>query len=188
MIGCITLRLIADNAQRQYQIHPFTWVAIFCGILIPFLSVAIYFIINQYWIWQPLIHLRNRNPEVTDRNVDVEGMIDRDKWIGYAFDPSAWIIMGALFLAFIAFAVMTSRFDYDNTLSDDKTSSTVYYTCYSTTLILFLAANIQTIAFILFIIVQPCLGCLPFVKGYRRLKYCQTNITNIVFSTKAVKT
>ena len=86
-----------------------TWFMIMGGIAVPFLSIVTYFIINQYWVWEPLHYTGSHVPGGLSKQTRsyVETMSTSAKLVFYGFDPIAWIFMALLLGLFITFAVFS---------------------------------------------------------------------------------
>ena len=173
MLGLISVRIYADNYFAQtnitrngteyieeemipeegiYHVRGSTWYTIVGGIVVPLLSVATYFIINQYWVWHPLHHINQHTSRFIPQNTLIKSMTDVDKWIIFAFDPLAWVAMVLLLASFIAFCVFAAGNDYDRSIYDG-------------------VPNIQTLLFGLFIYLQPCCLCVVLLQMVNRPRY-----------------
>ena len=181
MLVSITVRIYADNFYAQtnitrngteyveevmrpeegmYHVHRYTWYTIIGGIVVPFLSIVTYFIINQYWLWQPLHYTGQCDSAFVPQNTMIGSMSDADKWIIFAFDPFAWVTMILLLASFIAFFIFTTGSDYEGgSLHNGEFPTWVhsvhilnyFFMCFC-----FTGANIQTVVFGCFIYFQPC--------------------------------
>lgn len=195
MLGSITVRIYADNFFGQlnitrngteymeevirpevgmYNVERHTWFTILGGIVVPFLSIATYFIINQYWLWQPLHYTVNESSGFVPQNSLIKSMSDADKWMIFAFDPIAWIFMVPLIASFITFCVFAAGRDYDSSVLDGQFPiwiSATYILSYIFMCFSFLVANFQTVAFGLFIYVQPCCCFIVLLQCFRRPQY-----------------
>ena len=196
MLGAITARMYADNYFAQtnttrngteyiteviipkegmYHVKRYTWYAIVCGIVVPFLSIATYFIINQYWLWQPLHYTGQHHSGFVPKNTMIGSMSDMDKWIIFAFDPVAWVAMVLLLASFIAFCVFIAGNDYDgkSVLSGmlPHWINGIYIVSYIFICLSFIGANTQTVAFGLLIFLQPFCLCVVLVQAFRRPRY-----------------
>lgn len=201
MLGFVAIRVYADNFFTQvnttrngteymeeverpevgmYHVNKHTWYTIVGGIVVPFLSVITYFIINQYWLWQPLHYTGNHTSRVVPKHSFIESMTNKDKWIIFAFDPAAWIAMVILLASFIAFCVFASGFDYDGSIFDGRLPVWVYgayFLCYIFMCFSFMIANIQTVAFGMVIYVQPCCCLIVLIQAFRGPRYHITHKT-----------
>ena len=194
MLGLISVRIYADNYLAQtnitrngteyiteemipeegtYHVRRYTWYTIIGGIVVPLLSVATYFIINQYWVWQPLHYTGQHRSKFVPKNTMIGSMTDADKWIIFAFDPIAWVAMVLLLASFIAFCVFAAGNDYDgdfyggipNWVSAIHLISFIFM-CFS-----FMGANIQTVGFGFFIYLQPCCLCVVLLQMVSKPRY-----------------
>ena len=196
MLGSITVRVYADNFFAQtnttrngteyieevmkpeegtYHVNRYTWYTIAGGIVVPFLSIVTYFIINQYWLWQPLNYTGQHTRGFVPQNTMIRSMTDADKWIIFAFDPIAWVAMILLLASFIAFCVFASGNDYNGeSIYDGELPTwvnTVYVFSYIFMCLSFTGANIQTILFGAFIYFQPCCLLIVCLQMFRRPRY-----------------
>lgn len=184
MLALITVRVYADNylgidnttingsqyltellvpEEGSYNVTLYTWLAMLGGILIPVWSILTYFIINQYWIWQPLHYIRNHTSGEQPKYSYIETMTYVDKWAIYVFDPVAWFAMILLFSMFIGFAIVTEGYDYENSLEAGGIPiaiRSVHFFCYALLYMIFISVNIQTFAFIFMLGACPYLCCL----------------------------
>ena len=176
MLGSITVRIYADNffartnttrngtgyvdevmrpEDGMYHVNRHTWYTIIGGIVVPFLSIVTYFIINQYWLWQPLHYTGQRASGFVPQNTMIGSMSDADKYIIFAFDPVAWVTMILLLASFIAFCFFASGNDYDGgSIYDGELPSWLYIVYVFNYIIMcfsFAGANMQTIIFAFFI-------------------------------------
>ena len=194
MLGSITVRVYLDNflgqtnstlngteyieevtipENGQYHVNTYTWYTIVGGIVVPFLSIATYFIINQYWLWQPLRYIGQHTSGFVPKNTMIGSMTDADKWLIFAFDPVAWVAMVLLLASFIAFCVFASGNDYDDLYDPNSPSwiGAIYVYSYIFMFLSFTGANIQTVLFGLFIYFQPCCLVVVLVQMFRRPRY-----------------
>ena len=196
MLGIITVRIYADNffaltnttrngteyveevirpEEGMYHVKRYTWYTIIGGIVVPFLSIVTYFIINQYWLWQPLHYTGQHDSAFVPQNTMIGSMSDADKWIIFAFDPFAWVAMILLLASFIAFCTFGVGSDYDGgTILDGGFPSWVPFAhilCYIIMCFSFMGANIQTVAFGCFIYFQPCCLLIVCLQMFRRPRY-----------------
>ena len=149
--------------EGSYNVTLYTWLAILGGILIPFLSIITYLIINQYWIWQPLHYIKNHTSNSRPKPSYIETMTYVDKWTIYIFDPIAWFAMFLLFSLFIGFAIVTEGYDYQTNFAGGgipNSLQAVHIICYVSMFLIFIGANAQTFAFFLLLCTFPCLCCL----------------------------
>ena len=184
MLGLISVRIYADNyftvsrngtvpEEGTYHVRGYTWGTIVGGIVVPLLSVATYFIINQYWLWQPLHYTGRHATGFVPQHTMIGSMTDADKWIIFAFDPLAWTAMVLLLASFIAFCVFAGGNDYDGSIYDGVPSwvSSVYVISFIGMSLSFVGANIQTVLFGLFIYTQPCCLCVVLMQMVNRPRY-----------------
>ena len=196
MLGIITARIYADNYFAQYNItrngteyinevmipeegmyhvKRYTWYAIAGGIVVPFLSIVTYFIINQYWVWQPLHYTGQHHSGFVPKNTMIGSMSDADKWVIFAFDPVAWVAMVLLLASFIAFCVFISGNDYDgkSVLSGmlPHWINGIYIISYIFMCLSFIGANTQTVAFGFLIFMHPYCLCVVLFQAFRRQRY-----------------
>ena len=196
MLGSITVRIYADNffaktnttrngteyveevmrpEDGMYHVNRHTWYTIIGGIVVPFLSIVTYFIINQYWLWQPLHYTGKHDSAFVPQNTMIGSMTDGDKFVIFAFDPVAWVAMILLLASFIAFCVFASGNDYDGGFTyDGELPSWVYYVyvfSYIFMVFSFTGANIQTVGFGCFIYFQPCCLLIVCLQVFNRPRY-----------------
>ena len=176
MLGCIAARMYADNfftmdnstlnmtsfpeAMKlinqtdemesnvgMYKVFGFTWFMIIGGIAVPFLSIVTYFIINQYWVWEPLHYTGSHVPGGLSRQTRsyVESMSTSAKLVFYGFDPIAWIFMALLLGFFITFAVFSVVTGQEGQFPDFIND--IYSFCVVGIFPVFIVANIQTVLF-----------------------------------------
>ena len=196
MLGSISVRIYADNffaltnttrngteyvekvirpEEGMYHINRYTWYTIIGGIVVPFLSIVTYFIINQYWLWQPLHYTGQHDTAFVPQNTMIGSMSDADKWIIFAFDPFAWVAMILLLASFIAFCTFAAGNDYDGgSIFNGKLPTwvhTVHILSYIFMCISFIGANVQTLLFGCFIYFQPCCLLIVCLQMFRRPRY-----------------
>jgi len=190
MVGLIAIRIYADNflvkvntirngteyMERpevgMYHVYKHTLCTILGGIVVPFLSIVTYFIINQYWVWQPLHYTEKHTSIVVPKNTYIKSMSDADKWLIFAFDPVAWIAMILLLTSFIAFCVFASVSDYDDYHDGvPRWVHVAYLICYIFMCPSFMVANIQTVAFGMFLYAQPCCCLVVLFQAFHRPRY-----------------
>ena len=159
----------------MYHVNIHTWYTIAGGIVVPLLSVVTYFIINQYWLWQPLHYTGHHTRGFVPQNTMIGSMADADKWIIFAFDPAAWVTMILLLASFIGFCYSASGNDYNGgSIYNGEFANWVYivyvlsyiFMCFS-----FIGANMQTILFGIFIYFQPCCLFIVLLQMFRRPRY-----------------
>ena len=191
MLGSITVRVYADNffadvnatingteyieevtipEDGTYHVSIYTWYTIIGGIVVPFLSIATYFIINQYWLWQPLHYTGQHTSGFVPKNTMIGSMTDADKWMIFAFDPVAWVAMVLLLASFIAFCVFASLQDYNREYFPDWVNG-IFIFSYIFMTVSFVGANIQTVAFGSFVYFQPCCLFIVLLQMFRRPRY-----------------
>ena len=150
----------------MYNMKSLTWYVIIGGIVV---SLFTYFIINQYWIWQPLHYTGDQTSGFVPQNSLIKSMTDADKYVIFAFDLAAWVAMVLLLASFIVFCVFASGNE-----SISELPGWVYTThilsyilmCFS-----FFFANIQTVGFGLCIFTQPCCWCVVLLQCFHRPQY-----------------
>ena len=190
MLVVISIRIYADNyfaktkttingteyteetmipEEGMYHVRRYTWYTIIGGIVVPLLSVVTYFIINQYWLWQPLQYTGQHTSGFVPQNSMIGTMSYADKLMIFAFDPIAWVAMILLLASFIAFCVFAGGSDYDG-VPDWVFAVYMFssiFMCFS-----FMGANIQTIVFGLFIYLQPLCCCMVVLHAiFHRPRY-----------------
>ena len=194
MLGLISVRTYADNyfdvtrnvmvtnitmngtqevtipEEGMYHVRGYTWHTIIGEIVVPLLSVATYFIVNQYWLWQPLHYTGQYTSGFVPQHTMIGPMTDADKWIIFAFDPVAWLVMVLLLVSFIAFCVFAGGNDYDGSIYDGVPNwvSSIYAISFIGMSFSFAGANIQTVLFGLFIYTQPCCLCVVLLQMFNR--------------------
>ena len=196
MLGIITARIYADNFFAQtnstrngteyveevmrpeegmYHVKRYTWYTIIGGIVVPFLSIATYFIINQYWLWHPLYYTGKHNSVLVPQSTMIGSMSDADKWAIFAFDPFAWVAMVLLLASFIAFCTFGAGNDYDRgSIFEGRLPFWVYLVYIFSYIIMcfsFIGANLQTVLFGCLIFLYPCCLLAVCVQMLRRPPY-----------------
>ena len=192
MLGCIAARIYADNFFTMdnstmnmtkfpeqinqtddmesnvgmYKVFGFTWFMILGGIAVPFLSIITYFIINQYWVWEPLHYTGSHVPGGLSKQTRsyVESMSTSTKLIIYGFDPIAWIFMALLLGFFITFAVFSVVTGQEGKFPDFI--NVIYSICNVAIFPIFIVANIQAVLFGMMVYyLGPC--CCLIIFCYR---------------------
>lgn len=156
-----------------YHVNKYTWYAMTGGIVVPWLSIVTYFIINQYWLWQSLYYTGNDDSGFVPKNTMIGSMSTVDKWLIFVFDPVAWVAMTLLVASFIAFCVFASGSDYD--VSIFHLPNWVYGTfilCYIFMCFSFMLANWQTMIFFCLLFYGQPFCCIFLVyNACRRPRY-----------------